>query len=265
VRLLNRSTRKLVATPDGELFLARCRRILMEMEDAESEVGRAHERPRGRLRMHVGSGFCTHQLIPAMPRFSERYPEIQVELLVEDRKVDLVKDGADLAVRPESAADRSLVSRKVSEFEAVVCASPKYLARHGAPESPEDLARHNCIPIARGALALWPFDTPSGRRTVDVKGGINVNNAEGVLQLAVHGLGIVRLNEFIVSEEIRRGNLVPVLPEFHCAERAAMLAMYPHTRHHLPRVAAMLDFLVESFAHAPWRMQRRAEMRATQR
>src|ERR1700704_4314105 len=100
VRLLSRTTRKLKPTAEGELFLARCRRILAEMEDAENEVARARERPRGRLRMHGGVGFGTHQLVPALPRFLERYPEIEVELLVEDRRVDLMKDGADLAVRP---------------------------------------------------------------------------------------------------------------------------------------------------------------------
>ena len=255
VRLLSRTTRKLTPTAEGELFLARCRRILAEMEDAENEVGRARERPRGRLRMHVGVGFGIHQLVPAMPRFVERYPEVEVELLIEDRKVDLMKDGADLAVRPATVADPSLVARKICEVERVVCASPKYLARHGEPRVPEDLATHNCINLVAGSpsYARWSFDTPAGRRVVQVAGGISANNAECVLKLGVLGLGIVRLNEFIVSDDIRNGNLVPVLADFHCAEPVAMLALYPHMRHRLPRVAVMLDFLVESFAHAPWR------------
>src|SRR6185369_10285517 len=159
VRLLSRTTRKLTLTPEGELFLARCRRILAEMEDAENEVARTRERPRGRLRMHVGVGFGTHQLVPAMPRFVERFPEVEVELLVEDRRVDLMKDGADLAVRPSTVADPALVGRKICEFERLVCASPKYLARHGAPQSPEDLARHQCILLYTGGTppARWSF------------------------------------------------------------------------------------------------------------
>jgi len=255
VRLLSRTTRKLTPTAEGELFLARCRRILAEMEEAENELGRARERPRGRLRMHVGVGFGTHQLVPAMPRFLERYPEVEVELLVEDRKVDLVKDLVDLSVRPATMADPSLVARKVCEFERVVCASPKYLARHGALHSLDDLGKHNCIMLYTGGApaALWSFDTPSGRQEVEVSGSTTVNNADCVLRFAVLGLGIVRLNEFIVGEDIRKGNLVPVLPELHCTESVPMLALYPHMRHRLPRVAAMLDFLVESFAHAPWR------------
>jgi DNA-binding transcriptional LysR family regulator len=225
------------------------------MEDAENEVARARERPRGRLRMHVGVGFGTHQLVPALPRFLERYPEVEVELLVEDRKVDLVKEGADLSVRPVTMADPSLVARKICEFERVICASPKYLARRGELRSLDDLAKHDCILLYTGGTpaARWSFDTPSGRRDVEVPGAMTVNNADCVLRLAVLGLGIVRLNEFIVSEDLRKGNLVPVLPELHCAEAVPMLALYPHMRHRLPRVAAMLDFLVESFAHAPWR------------
>jgi DNA-binding transcriptional LysR family regulator len=255
VRLLNRTTRKLTPTAEGELFLARCRRILAEMEDAENEVGGSRDRPRGRLRMNVGVGFGTHQLVPALPRFFERYPEIQLELGVEDRVVDLQKEGIDIAVRAgPPPGDLALVARKICEVERVVCAAPKYLARHGAPRSPDDLAHHNCIMLAGTyGFRQWKFDTPSGRRVVDVAGGITVNNAECLLRLALLGVGIVRTNEFIVGDDLRKGTLVRVLPEFHCAEPVPMMALYPHMRHRLPRVAAMLEFLVESFGHAPWR------------
>lgn len=253
-RLLNRTTRTLTPTAEGGLFLARCRRILAEIEDAENEIGRTRACPRGKLRLHAGVGFGTHQLVPALPRFIERYPEIEVELIVEDRTLNLVREGIDIAVRPGPPTDASLIARKICEFERVVCASPGYLARHGEPRSPDDLDKHNCITRAgQPALARWSFDTPSGRREVDVAGSISANNAECVLHLAILGLGIVRLNEFIVSEDIRSGRLVPVLVKSHCAEPVPMHAFYQHDRRRLPRVAAMLDFLVESFRHAPWR------------
>ncbi len=266
-RLLNRTTRRLTPTAEGGLFLARCRTILTEIEDAENEVGRARARPQGKLRLHVGVGFGTHQLVPALPRFIERYPEVQVELIVEDRTLSLVREGIDIAVRPGPPTDASLVAREVCEFERVVCASPDYLARHGEPRSPDDLDQHNCITRAgQPALARWPFDTPSGRRLVDVAGGISANNAECVLQFAILGLGIVRLNEFIVSEDIRTGRLVPVLAKSHCAEPVPMHAFYQHDRRRLPRVAAMLDFLVESFRDAPWRtMAAKAKRRESRR
>jgi DNA-binding transcriptional LysR family regulator len=264
VRLLNRTTRKLTATPEGELFLARCRRILAEMEDAETEVGRSRERPRGRLRMHVGVGFAMHQVVPALPRFFKRYPEIELDLLIEDRNFDLIKEAIDISVRPGPPHDTSVVARKVCEFERVVCAAPEYLSRHGTPRSPADLLKHNCI--ANTTIrdhAKWPFETPAGRRVIEIVPGMSMNNTDCVLRFALMGLGIARLNEFMVAEEIRKGRLLRVLPEFHCTEPLSMLALYPHERHRLPRVAAMLDFLVESFAHAPWRKAAPVRKRAT--
>lgn len=263
VRLLNRTTRRLTTTPEGELLLARCRRILAEIEDAETEVGRSRERPRGRLRMSVGVGFGVHQLVPALPRFFARYPEVELDLSVEDRVADAQREGLDIVVRPgPAAADADLVARTICQFERVVCASPRYLERFGPPRSPEELLQHSCVIIAaRPPFARWLFDTPQGRKAIDVSAGIVVNNAECVLQLGVAGMGIVRLNEFIVSDALRSGALVPVLGDFHCAERLPMLALYPRERHRLPRVAAMLDFLVESFAPAPWRAAPRKRKR----
>src|SRR5262249_7561838 len=116
VRLLNRTTRRLTTTPEGELFLSRCRPILPEMEHAETQVGRARTRPRGLLRMNVGVGFGTYQLVPALPRFFERYPEVQLDLAVEDRMVDALREGLDIVIRPGAPVDESLVARKICEF-----------------------------------------------------------------------------------------------------------------------------------------------------
>lgn len=249
---LNRTTRKLSLTAEGEVFLGRCRRILAEMEDAEDEVRGSRERPRGRLRLHVGTGFGMHVVVPALPRFFERYPEIRLDLVVEDRHPDLIKESIDLTVRP-GPPDPSLVVRKIFEFERVVCAAPAYLSRHGTPRSPEELAGHSCLNISSLPRAQWPFMTSSGRRVIEIVPGITATNVSCVLRFALTGLGIVRLNEFMVAEELQHGGLVPVLPDFHCAEAEPMLAMYPHMRHRLPRVAAMLDFMVQAFAHRPWR------------
>jgi DNA-binding transcriptional LysR family regulator len=256
VRLLNRTTRRLTPTAEGELFLARCRRILAEMEDAESEVGRSRERPRGRLRMNVGVGFASHVFVPALPRFFARYPEVELELAVEDRVIDVQKENVDICVRAGPPADISVVARKIFEVERVVCAAPEYLRRRGVPRTPEDLPRHSCIVVAGTfSRSQWAFETPSGRCLVEIGGGITANNADCVLQMVRMGLGIVRLNEFIVGEDLRQGRLVRVLPQFHCADPVPFHALYPHQRHRLPRVGAMLEFLVESFGHAPWRAQ----------
>lgn len=256
VRLLNRTTRKLTATAEGELFLLRCRRVLAELEDAESELGRRREQPRGKLRLHVGVGFATHLLVPELPRFLARFPEIEVELIVEDRTFDLTREGVDISVRPGAVADTSLVARRLGEFERVVCASPQYLALHGAPRSPDELAQHRCIGLVLPGRAQWPFETPSGRRVIQIAAATSANSNDSVLQLALMGLGIVRLNDFVVARDLRAGRLAGVLTDFHCADKVPMHALYVHDRHRLPRVAAMLDFLVDIFPDPSARAQR---------
>ncbi|MDB5858848.1 MAG: LysR family transcriptional regulator [Ramlibacter sp.] len=253
VRLLRRTTRKLATTPEGDLFLARCRRILAEIEDAENEVGRSRDRPRGRLNMHVGVGFAIHQVVEVLPVFLRRHPEVQVDLRIEDARLDLVKEGLDLSVRP-GPPDETLVARSLFDFDRIVCAAPAYIARHGAPRKPEELAQHRCLCIS-GTFSSerWSFDGPRGRVAVKVEPAARVNNADAIYRLALDGMGIVRVNEFICAPSLRDGRLVPVMPEYPCADGSQMLALYPHERNRLPRVAAMLDFLVESFAARPWR------------
>jgi DNA-binding transcriptional LysR family regulator len=253
VRLLTRTTRKLAPTAEGELFLARCRRILSEIEDAENEVGSSRDRPRGRLNMHVGVGFAMHQVVDALPVFLRRHPDVEVNLRIEDARLDLVKEGLDLSVRP-GPPDETLVARTLFDFDRIVCAAPAYLARHGAPRKPEELAQHRCLSIA-GTFSSerWSFDGPRGRVAVKIAPVMRVNNADAIYRLGLAGMGIMRVNEFIGAQALRDGRLVPLLPEYPCADGAQMLALYPHERHRLPRVAAMLDFLAESFAARPWR------------
>jgi DNA-binding transcriptional LysR family regulator len=257
VRLLTRTTRRLAPTAEGELFVGRCRRILAEMEDAEMEVGRARERPRGRLRMHVGVGFAMHQVVPLLPRFLERHPEVQIDLIVEDRQVDIVRENIDISVRPWAPESTALVVRKLFEFERWLVASPAYLKRHGVPRTPDDLTRHRCMAVSSiPNNDKWSFKAASGRRVLDVVLGASVNNADCVYRFAMSGVGIGRLNEFIVADAMRERRLVQVLAAQHWAEHLAMLAIYPQERHRLPRVAAMLEFLTQSFAPRPWRTAR---------
>lgn len=253
-RLLHRTTRKVSPTPEGDLFVERCRRVLAELEDAETEVGRGRDKPRGRLRMHVSVGFAVHQVVPALPRFVASYPEVQVDLLVEDREVALVREGVDLSVRPGPAGDASLVARRLFGFRRLICAAPSYLKRHGTPRSPEQLAQHRCLVLSGFPKRdRWPFAGPSGPEIVSVTPAMTVNNADSVLQLALMGVGIARLNEFIVAEALRKKLLVPVLGAFQVDEELEMLALHPPARQRLPRVAAMLRFLETSFSPRPWR------------
>jgi DNA-binding transcriptional LysR family regulator len=254
VHLLSRTTRGLRPTAEGELFLNRCRRILAEIEDAESELTSSMQSPRGRLRLHAGIGFGTHLLVPMLPRFLHAYPSIDVELVLQDRALELARHRIDISIWPGEPADTSVVARKLCEFERVVCASPEYLQRRGEPQTPEDLQNHDCITLAGlpASLAPWSFSTGSARLAVRVSGRVEVNNAEGVRLLALEGLGVARLNRFIVSDDLRNGRLRQVMAGVTGLELQPLYALYPHMRHRLPRVAVMLKFLSEELADPDW-------------
>jgi DNA-binding transcriptional LysR family regulator len=254
VRLMNRTTRKLALTAEGEAYYASAKRILSEIEEAEAEVTRFSQHPKGLLKVNVGVAFGLHQLAPAMPKFLARYPDIELDITVTDRLIDLVEEGADVAIRNGVLADSSLVAKKICDLERVICASPAYLKKHGLPKKPEDLRNHNCISISGAPqLRRWPFDVDGQIQHLEVKGNIAANNAETLLQLAAAGVGIIRLTDVIVGDGIRAGWLTPILVGSHHVEPLPLSAVYPHGRHKSPRVAAFVNFLVDTFSTTPWR------------
>jgi DNA-binding transcriptional LysR family regulator len=258
VRLLNRTTRSLTPTPEGATFLERSRRILTDIDEAEQEVARFRRAPRGRLRLHISVAFGLHQLPPVLPEFLTRYPDVELDISVSDREPDLAEEGIDLAVRSGEVADQSLIARRICLMERVICAAPAYLKKHGTPRTPDDLLRHNCLLVsAQPNLANWPFDTAEGIRTVKVSGNVIADNAETAVRLAILGLGVIRLGDILVGEPLRRRQLVPLLTHAHHVEPVPIHAMYLPGRHRSPKVVAMVDFLLEHFSHAPWRLPQR--------
>lgn len=258
VRLVNRTTRSLALTAEGEVYLATGRRILESIAALEAEVAASAGRPRGLVRINTGVAFGLHQLVPAVPAFRAAYPEVELEIAMTDRIVDLATERADIAIRTAlRLADSSLMSRRIADMERVICASPDYIARHGAPATPADLAGHDCI-VFRGNTGLdhWPFRGPSAEILhVHVKGSVAVDNAEAMVQLAIAGVGIVRLGDLIVAEPIRRGELVPLLADVHVAESVPMWAVFAPGTQRTPRIRVLIDFLVERFGSAPWRCE----------
>lgn len=255
VRLLQRSTRRLALTAEGEVYFERVQRIVGEIADAEADVMRFGEQPRGRVRMSLGTAFATYALVPALPDFTARYPEITLDLLITEFPVDLIEAGIDLAIRIGPLGDANLIARRVGELERVICAAPAYLDTHGVPRRPEDLARHNCLTLPGVAgQTEWPFRSPGGVRSVAVRGNITVNNAETLYELALLGLGVIRLSDLIVGPAIRTGRLVPVLLDMHQPEPLPVHAVYLPTRRRPPKVDAVIKFLVERFASVPWRL-----------
>ena len=248
VRLASRSPSRIVATPEGERFLLRCRRILAEMEDAETEAGASRERPRGRLRVHAGPGFGMGPLARAVPAFVERYPEVELELVLEDRTMEIVRENIDISITVWPPQNTAVVARDLFSFGRVTCAAPAYVKRHGMPRSPEELTRHRCLRVVSTLTMPWRFTMPDGVRTIEVRPAILANNAEQCLRFVLAGLGVTQMMEFQVADYLRSGALVPVMPQWPCPDRHTMRVVYAQERYRLPRVRAMIDFLLETFA-----------------
>jgi DNA-binding transcriptional LysR family regulator len=254
VRLLERSTRRLALTPEGETFLARARRIVADIDEAEAEVMQARGVPRGKLRINSGTAFGLHQLAPALADFLTRYAEIELELSITDRLVDLIEEQADIAVRSGHIPEGPFVRRKIADLQRVICAAPSYLRRRGAPKVAADLKQHDCIVVAGPGLNRWPFKTRTGIDVVEVRPRVSTDDAEAALRLAIEGAGITRLSDVIVGEPLRAGELNALLTDSHHVEPFPLAAIYPAGRQRLPRVAVFIEFLIERFGHAPWRL-----------
>lgn len=253
VRLLHRTTRALHLTAEGEAFYAAARRIVTEIETIEDQITGQRGTPQGLLKVTSSVAFATHQLAPVISEFLARYPLIQIELVPTDRVVDMVEDGIDIAIRIGRLADTSFMARKIGEDKRLICAAPSYLARHGTPLRPEDLARHNCIVSReRAYLNRWQFRLDGAVREIEVTGRLSVNEGEMQMQLALQGIGIVRLTRLTMAQAIRDGTLIPLLEGYSADEPVPIHAVYPHRRHLAPKVPAFVNFLIEKFTPPPW-------------
>jgi DNA-binding transcriptional LysR family regulator len=252
VRLLNRTTRHISLTDEGRAFYERALRVVAEIGETEEWIAAHQGTVRGVLRVAATVPFAKYHVLPLLPEFLERYPELEVSAELSDRHVDLVEEGVDVGIRfTEQLSDPSLVARKLAVNRRVICAAPSYLERHGIPQSPEDLLHHNCLRLYTvSTFNDWELDGPDGTRVVRVKGNFETNSADALFHAALTGLGIARLSTFIVGPALKAGTLVQVLPEY-VHERASILAVYPHRRHLSPKVRAFIDFLLEKFTPVP--------------
>lgn len=247
-RLLNRTTRRLSLTEAGSELYRRSVRALAEIEDAELEVARFQTEPRGTLRVSAPMSFSILHLASVLPTFLSTYPGVSMELLLDDRQVDLVEDRYDVAIRIGRLQDSNLIARKIAPCRQVLCASPGYLAKRGIPERPEDLLEHNCIVYSLLSTPReWRLTDGSGEtHVVPVKGALHSNNGLVNRGAAIAGAGIVLLPMFYIGEELRRGELKQVLGEFTPPE-LAIYAVYPERRNLTPKVRAFVDFLAATF------------------
>jgi DNA-binding transcriptional LysR family regulator len=255
VRLINRTTRRISATPEGEAYFNGAKYIVAEIDEMEAAVGQSSTRPKGLLRVNTGTAFGVHHLMPKLPLFLERYPEINVSVEITDRRIDIVGEKADLAIRTGPVGEETLIARGIAEMQRVICASPGYLERMGTPQRPEDLAQHACLLISdQPSLNRWPFrGTDGAPMLLEVRGRATANTADGLARLAIAGGGIIRLGDLIVADALRLGALVPLLEDTHVAEAVPISAVYPSGRHRAPKVRVFVEFLIEQFRDAPWR------------
>ena len=253
VQLLNRTTRRLSLTEAGAVFYEGCQRMLAEAEAAEQAVTHLAAAPRGHLRLNAPMSFGILHLSPLLPALLRRCPELTVDLTLNDRLVDLVEEGYDLAIRIGRLPDSSLIARRLAPSRAVLCAAPAYLEEQGLPDRPRDLKRHaGLIYSYQADGATWRLTGPAGSERVPVAGRFRVNNGDALRQAALGGLGIAQLPTFIVGDDLRTGRLRRVLPDWEVAAEAAVHAVYPATRNLSPKVRVVIDFLAERFGDAPY-------------
>jgi DNA-binding transcriptional LysR family regulator len=251
-RLLNRTSRRLSLTPSGEALYERCRSILEEVAEAEAVASSSSVQPRGRLRVNAPLSFGVRHLAPLWPAFLARYPEVELEIALIDRIVDIVEEGYDLAIRISRAGSASHVGRKLATSRNIVCAAPAYIAAHGTPTAPTDLKSHACIGYAYAATAdEWRFTDAEGRaHAVKVEPRVHTNNGDTAQALAVAGQGVTWQPSFLIGDDLRAGRLVRVMPDYAMAD-IDILAVYPSRRHVSAKVRAMIDFLAHAFRGDP--------------
>ena len=241
VQLLVRTTRKLALNDDGRDFFSRCQRILNDIEDAESSVRGARETPKGRLRVVMPTMFGRLTFLPHVAEFNARYPEIVLDLCFEDRQVNLIERGLDLAVQVGELNDSNLLARTLHRGPRVTAASPAYLKLHGEPKTPDDLAKHNCIISNYGPV--WHFNQRGRTMPVMVHGNLLVTGGEAMREAAILGLGIAQSNGWTFRHDLAAGTLRPLLENFAVPGRP-MSIVYPPTRHVPSKLRVMIDFLV---------------------
>lgn len=243
-QLLNRTTRRFALTDAGKQYYEASRQILDALDEADRAVTAHQVRPSGTLRINAPMAFGTLELAAWLPEFIAQYPDIKVDLVCNDRIVDLIEDGFDVALRlTRGLPDSTLIARHLATSELVLAASPVYLARHGTPQTPAELGQHNCLPYTQSPRPHeWIFTGPDGAQHVaTVQGSLQANTSVALRAAALGGLGIINAASFIVCEDLRRGSLVSLLPGYTQRPRE-LHALYPQSRHLSPKVRAFIDF-----------------------
>lgn len=244
--LLHRTTRRLNLTAFGESYYPRCQQILRLVEDSDRLADEQQARPAGVLRITAPVTFGAEALMPALCDYLALYPEVRVDLALCDRTVDLMDEGFEAAFRIGKLADADLVARPLAPYRTIVCAAPSYLARHGRPRTPDDLAKHECLGFGAEASQRWRFSKGTQEWSVPVKGRLKVNHGQALRMAAIHGAGIVRQPAVLLQPDVDAGRLVRLLGGYELPSRPLHL-VYLHDRYRSARLRSFVDFALERF------------------
>jgi LysR family transcriptional regulator for bpeEF and oprC len=246
VKLLNRTTRHVSVTPDGAAYYERCVGILAEVRETEESLAKQHATPRGRLRVDVPTLMARSVFVPALPRFFERYPDIELALACNERRADLLEEGIDCAVWSGEIEESSLVARRVGFLYFATCAAPSYIAAHGHPRHPDELGQHRCVNFSprTGKLTDWVFSKDGARVQASLRGHIALEDENSYVAAAEAGLGIAQIPAFVLKEAMERGSLELVLGDWF-PEPSPLYVVYPQNRHLSNKVRVFVDWVAE--------------------
>ena len=252
-RLLNRTTRRLSLTEVGRAFYERSERGLQEIAEAEAEVSRLQGEPRGTLRINAPMSFGVLHIAPVLPKFLERYPQLRVDMNLDDRKIDVIEGGFDVSIRISDMEDSSLVARRIGPCHHVIVASPAYLKRYGVPHTPQDLEHHNVITYQyQDSASEWEFRLPGEKPTmVSVSGSIQMNNSLALREALLNDAGITRTPTFVVGRDIQAGSLQPVLTNYTLPE-VSIYVVFAQRKHLSPKVRAFVEFMCSCISDVPY-------------
>lgn len=250
VRLIHRTTRKVSLTEEGKVFLPHAEDVLACVDIARASVGAGSSSPKGTLRVAAPASFGRMHLLPALNDFFALYPELNVDLKLSDTMVDLVEGGFDIAIRNSALKDSSLIARKLTTDNRILCASPDYLSKYGEPKSPEELEFHQCITLM--GMDNWAFNGPNGQCNIKVKGNLRTDNGEAVRDACINGLGITINSSWSAYQHINNGQLVPILKDYPLISNTAIWAVYPSSRLLAPKVRIFIDYLLGLFGDNPY-------------
>jgi LysR family transcriptional regulator for bpeEF and oprC len=254
VKLLHRTTRLVTVTTDGAAYYERCVRILSDVRDAEESLSRTRLSPSGRLRVDVPTGMASEILIPALPAFFERFPDIVMELGSSDRPVELVEEGVDCAIRGGEVGDDRLIARRVGIVNFLTAASPAYLERYGVPQHPRDLERHRCVnyfSAKTGKIYDWDFRRGEERIDIPMRGVIALNDSNAYVHAGLAGLGVIQMTDYLVNQHVAAGTMVHLLPDW-TSEPLPVHIVYPQNRHLSAKVRVFVEWAAELFANHPY-------------